>query len=341
MDTRWRQGAIFAAGLAAGGLIAAAVFTQSREDVAAVEPARAPAVKAAAPAPKVAAQSTAACSFEPVVAKAGPRDGQLAWTEPGASKTKADVGVALVQGKEAMAAGRDRDAEVSFLSACRIAAQATPAGSQERADSMYQLARHYTTLAQERPANRAELLKRAKPLYEDSLRIYLARFGDGHEKSRFAAEGLASLRQEVAQSTVRPPARAPTPPAVAPRPEPQPVPPPTQAMGAAREPDKVVQPQPSFDCEKARSTPEHLICNDAELAQLDRELGAIYKRAKNAASDPEAFQRVSDREWRRRESECGDRDCLLRWYAQRKRQLQEQLEHGAGEQVTIRMTIPQ
>ena len=75
------------------------------------------------------------------------------------------------------------------------------------------------------------------------------------------------------------------------------------------------------NCAKARSTPERLICGDDELSSLDNELGQIYARAKRAAADPVAFQRVSDREWRRREIECRTRECLLDWYAQRRRQL--------------------
>lgn len=312
MDTRWRQGGIFAAGVAVGALVAAVAFFTPRQDEPDV--AEAPATKApvAQGAPAVTAS---ACEFPPVVAASGKGDGR-------ASIGATDVRVALVQGKEAMAGGRDRDAEIAFINACRAAASSTSPDAVEVADAKYQLARHYAGLVQERAPHRTELLRRAKPLYEESLRVYLARLGDRHEKSRFAAEGLASLKQESVQAATRP-TRAPTPEAT-PAPA-QPPAPPTQAMGAPRAPDVVAQPQPSFDCEKARSTPEKLICGDAELAQLDRELGTLYARAKRAASDPEAFQRVSDREWRRRESECGDRDCLLRWYAQRRQQLQEQL----------------
>ena len=78
---------------------------------------------------------------------------------------------------------------------------------------------------------------------------------------------------------------------------------------------------PSFDCRRARSTTEKMICSDAELARLDRELGRAYGRAKNATADPAAFRRQSELEWRRRETMCQDRGCLLRWYAYRRAQL--------------------
>jgi uncharacterized protein len=78
---------------------------------------------------------------------------------------------------------------------------------------------------------------------------------------------------------------------------------------------------PSFDCARARSTTEKLICGDEELARMDRELGGLHQRAKQAAADPRAFQRESDAQWQRREDTCRDADCLRRWYAQRRQDL--------------------
>lgn len=66
---------------------------------------------------------------------------------------------------------------------------------------------------------------------------------------------------------------------------------------------------------------EKLICSNAELARLDRELGRLYARAKTVAADDAAFGRQTREEWRRRESTCRDRACLLRWYATRHDQL--------------------
>jgi hypothetical protein len=82
---------------------------------------------------------------------------------------------------------------------------------------------------------------------------------------------------------------------------------------------------PSFDCRLARSVPEKIICADAELSRLDRDLGRLHARAKAAAPDAAAFRRQNDAEWRRREQACRDRDCLLRWYAQRRGQLEAAL----------------
>lgn len=85
-------------------------------------------------------------------------------------------------------------------------------------------------------------------------------------------------------------------------------------------------PTPSFDCSRARSRPEQIICSDAQLAQLDRELSRLHARARNASSDAAAFRRQNDQEWRDRESICRDRECLLRWYAHRRDQLLNDIE---------------
>lgn len=87
-------------------------------------------------------------------------------------------------------------------------------------------------------------------------------------------------------------------------------------------------PGPSFDCAKARSRSEKLICADPELAQLDRELGRLNVRARALSPDPVAFRRAGDVQWKRRETECSDKACLLAWYAERRAQLQEAVARG-------------
>jgi hypothetical protein len=123
-----------------------------------------------------------------------------------------------------------------------------------------------------------------------------------------------------------PPAIAKAAPVEAPKPAPAPQ--------VAKAPEVVAKPvpagppvtvarrtSPSFDCAKARSTTEKLICGDEDLARMDRELGGMHQRAKQAAADARAFQRNSDAEWQKREATCRDTDCLRRWYAQRRQDL--------------------
>lgn len=81
--------------------------------------------------------------------------------------------------------------------------------------------------------------------------------------------------------------------------------------------------QTSFNCAKARSDAEHIICSDAELASDDIQLAAIFAKAKAAASDPAAFKERTRAQWNYREQQCHDRECLVRWYTDQKIALTE------------------
>ena len=238
--------------------------------------------------------------------------------------------------------------------ACRVADKIKGTGSVESADARYHLGAHYgaVALAATTPAaiNHGELLQRAEGLYADSLPAYIAKYGTSSDKSKQAGAGLSAVRLALAQppqkmqpmpepmpggtpvqaqvigsaeSVVQADEPAPSqPPALLPKPRKVKI-----AKGVSETPRTLRPPEmatgnsPSFDCRRARSNTEKLICSDAELARLDRELGRAYGRAKNTASDPAAFQRQSELEWRRRETICQDRGCLLRWYAYRRAQL--------------------
>lgn len=78
---------------------------------------------------------------------------------------------------------------------------------------------------------------------------------------------------------------------------------------------------PSFDCAKAKSVAEHLICADAELSARDRALATLYLRAKATVTDLQSFRKETILEWKQRETQCTDRACLLAWYDRRQAQL--------------------
>ena len=289
---------------------------QSEKAQAGPEPQRV----AAAPGPAaMAAAPQTRCPLRPLLGTAGGNDGQLLPPADLAGKSVNDIPALLQVGKEAAAAGQRRDAEVAFLTSCRIADALKGPGSVESADARYQLGRHYAAVlaASEGTAPEAErqqLRRQAEALYADSWQAYRSKLGGAHEKSVFAAEGLESLRQKATQvvgaSASPPPAPAAAPPQA-----------PAQVATARAAPAPQARPRPSFDCAKARSAPEKLICADPELAQLDRDLGRLHRRAKTAATDPAAFRRQNDSEWRRREAKCRDRECLLQWYTHRRQQL--------------------
>jgi outer membrane biosynthesis protein TonB len=371
MAVSMRKGMLFAAGILLGAAGALALVhwrggdePRSRQATPATAVLGAPAAT-----PAVAPVN---CSFTPAVARGGEGDGQIVLQSDLGADSNKSVGFLLVMGKEAAAAGRARDAEAAFLMACRAAEKMPDSDRMPLADAMYQLGRHYANVGKAPQAERRqELLRRAEALLEASLQAYRAKHGDKHEKVRFAADALAAMRQQVAQTpkgSIAPPAReivqskkaetkpevkAPEPPPVVKAPEPPPVvkapelpkaetkpapraaarvepTPAPQAKAEPRaEPKPAPRPQaaarerPSFDCGKARSTTEKLICADDDLARQDRELGRLHSRARDAAPDRRAFQRRSDAEWQRRESTCTDRDCLDRWYAERRAALRE------------------
>ena len=79
----------------------------------------------------------------------------------------------------------------------------------------------------------------------------------------------------------------------------------------------------SFDCNKAASLSEMMICNDAELSRLDDELSVIYKQAKAASTDQPTFKQQTKAAWLWREKNCQTKECLISWYANRKTTLQK------------------
>lgn len=349
MAISFRKADIFAAGLLFGAAAvwlvvylgsrgnspdAARANAPSPQSAVVAAVARPPAAVATAPTAASAAtqlQQYSQCPIQPAVTPGGDGDGRVKLQAELSGKSAADVAAFIVAGKEAAAADRPRDAEVAFMMACRASDSLLGSSSPAPADARYQLGRHYASavLAGDSGASpkRAELLKRSEVLYSDSLQSYVAKYGKDHEKSRFAAEGLTKVQQNAAR-TGRPPvtvaaAHARPPARVVPAPAPQrqdvevaivntPV---RQATGEAN------RGSPSFDCRRARSYSERTICADSELARLDRDLGRLHARAKSAAMDSAAFRRRNDREWQRRESSCRDRDCLMRWYAERRNQL--------------------
>ena len=360
--SRLGQLAVFASGLAVGAVVVVGAWMT-------LGPAKLPTtnipktgISALQPL-AVAPQQLTTCPLKPVAAVSGEKDGRFPIHVDVTGLIAADIGSFIVMGKEFAASGQPRDAEAALLMACRVADKLRGADSVETADAKSQLARHYANLALEgnsgaesneatesNKSNYAELLKRAERLYSDSSQIYVAKYSANHEKSRFAAEGLAAVRQTLAQAeTTRTVKSAPAlqkitqektsipntepvklaeaeSPKVSRLPAPR-VSPKKDELAKLAVPASPAElnatpwPRPSFDCTQAYSLTEKMICSDAELAQLDRELGRIYARAKNATSDPAAFRRWNNEEWKMRESICRDRECLLRWYAQRREQL--------------------
>ncbi len=157
----------------------------------------------------------AACPQQPATVAAGEKDGKFPLQIDVSHLIAADIASFIFLGRDAAVAGRLRDAEVAFLMSCRVADKLNGSDSVESADARYELGSHYVKVALEggsvAGANRAELLRRAELFYSDSLQMYLLKYGEAHEKSRSATEGLAAVHQTLAQAQTVQPASAPAP----------------------------------------------------------------------------------------------------------------------------------
>lgn len=337
MTTNKRQEAIFASGILLGGVAAALVGAGILSDAPLTSASSNTAKSASAP---QASGQVLTCPLEPAAAAAGKKDGQFPFQANLSGLAATEIGSFLVIGKDAAAAGRQRDAEVAFLMSCRIADKLKGAHSVESADAKVQLGGHYAQLALDGgfadQTSRLELRKRAEFLYLDSLATYTSAYGQAHEKSRFAADGLAAVRQQTsvqAGVATAVPVASVVPQAPVAKKLLQPsnvsirkVEIAKAAWPAAQAQSAAIRPEPGFDCTRTRTASEKMVCSDAELFQRNHELAQVYARAKNATADPASFRRQHDLEWSRRESICRDRGCLLRWYAYRNGQLTNEIE---------------
>lgn len=80
--------------------------------------------------------------------------------------------------------------------------------------------------------------------------------------------------------------------------------------------------KPSFDCAKASTRPEQLVCSDSGLARLDANLADTYAAARARVSDKTGLKDAQNA-WRRDVRDaCGDVDCVRRAYEERIEHLQ-------------------
>lgn len=122
------------------------------------------------------------------------------------------------------------------------------------------------------------------------------------------------------------PAAAPAP-AKAPAVAPEPVAKASAPAAAAQEPTAATPPQDSgpitasFDCAKASSAQEKMICSDRELARLDVDLARAYGKAREAAADPKALQAEQLQWLSSTRKSCSDKACLADAYMSRTAEL--------------------
>lgn len=170
------------------------------------------------------------CELSPLLPTAGDGDGRERLQDKPDAATPDEVATLILSGKEAAASGRQRDAEVAFLNACRNAAALPQGDVAPLADAMYQLARHYANAAAFGAPKSKELFQRSERLYSASLEGFRAGYGEEHEKTRFAREGLVTVQHATGGKAPAAIAKA------APQPAPAPVADATPAAAAPAEP---------------------------------------------------------------------------------------------------------
>lgn len=72
----------------------------------------------------------------------------------------------------------------------------------------------------------------------------------------------------------------------------------------------------SFDCTKAQSNVEKIICAKSDLSELDEKLAVIYKAA--LTDETQAVNiRQAQKRWLKERNSCGEADCLMSAYQRR------------------------
>lgn len=147
----------------------------------------------------------------------------------------------------------------------------------------------------------------------DAIKKFFGSLFGGADK---AAAPAAKPASNPAAPSAPAPAPAPAPEQVAPAPAQTQTP--TEAAPATAETGPIAA---SFDCAKARSAQEKMICSDRELARLDVELSAVYRKAREAATDAKALQNEQLQWLKATRKACSDKACLAEAYKSRTAEL--------------------
>lgn len=92
----------------------------------------------------------------------------------------------------------------------------------------------------------------------------------------------------------------------------------------------------SFDCAKAATKVEKLICSDAELSKLDEEMNTVYKTALQDAKHADVIKQ-EQKQWMKRRNDCPAADCLKGYYERQLSMLKVPIVTSpAGKPITVR-----
>jgi hypothetical protein len=260
------------------------------QSVNASDPAPAAAHPLAPPLPA----TVSSCPAESLAQVGGTRDGLFELQPALVPDAKASALVTVA--REAQQQARVRDAEVALIAACHAAERDAGPRSAPLADVKSQLGQHYLELAARETdePRRLKLHHEAQSLWAQSADAYAASLGSDASRTRLARQRLASLEQ-VAAST-----------------------PATASMGAA----PATSPATERDATAASTLPvPALVRSDPELVQLESDIVRLQEQARRVSRDPAGMRRREAQALDQRDARCQDKACLVRWFAQRRRQL--------------------
>jgi uncharacterized protein len=72
----------------------------------------------------------------------------------------------------------------------------------------------------------------------------------------------------------------------------------------------------TFDCDKASTFAEKVVCSDSRITAMDDELGRLYKAALASAPQKEAL-RTDQKAWLASRDRCQDSNCIMKAYSDR------------------------
>jgi hypothetical protein len=183
-----RHSLVFAGGLLFGVFIAAAVFSGVKSPGTTAMAADSPSADPASVAHAQAATS-GDCGFAPILVAAPQGDGKFPVPMDVPHGEALDVPAFIAVGNDAAAQKRPRDAEVAYITACRIASLVAATDPALLADAKYQLANLYLQALPSGGTVRQAAVKRSQALFSESVSIYASKLGLGSEKTRLAAAG--------------------------------------------------------------------------------------------------------------------------------------------------------
>jgi len=72
----------------------------------------------------------------------------------------------------------------------------------------------------------------------------------------------------------------------------------------------------TFDCDKASSFAEKVVCSDSRITAMDDELGALYKLALASSPQKDALK-ADQKAWLASRDQCQDSNCIMKAYSDR------------------------